>query len=192
MGWHTADDLRSMGFRSVGTDVRVSTGAQIYRPENISLGDRCRVDDGVMLTPGPDGSITLGAHVYIGGHCIIESPEDATFGDFSTLAARVTVYGASDNYGGDFLTNPTVPPHLRDEQTAPIRVGRHAIIGTHSVLLPGGHVGEGCAVGAMSLVNRPLDDFGVYVGVPARKVRERSRRVLELEAQIDSPGPVSP
>jgi acetyltransferase-like isoleucine patch superfamily enzyme len=184
MGWHTDDELRALGIRSLGKGVRVSTDAKLYRPELISIGDFSRIDDGSMLTPGPDGSITLGRNVYIGPCCIIESPEDATFGDFSTLAARVTIYGATDNYLGDYLTNPTVPADRRGLTTSPVKVGRHAIIGTHSVVLPGAHIGEGAAVGAMTLVNRSLEAFGVYVGTPARRIRDRSRRVLDLEASM--------
>lgn len=184
MGWFTREELLDMGMRHVGRDVRVSTGTRLYRPENMAIGDFSRIDDGAMLTAGPSGSIAIGSYVYVGPCCIVESPQDATFGDFSTLAARVTIYGASDNYGGEFLTNPTVPPELRDEITTPIHVGRHAILGTGSVVLPGGHIGEGTAVGAMSLVNRPLGSFGVYVGIPVRKIRERSREFLDLEPPL--------
>jgi acetyltransferase-like isoleucine patch superfamily enzyme len=140
-----------------------------------------------MLTPGPGGAIHLGRYVYLGPYCIVESPETAFFGDFSTLAARVTVYGASDDYSGGHLTNPTVPPEHRKVQSTPIHVGRHSIVGTHSVVLPGASIAEGCAVGAMTLVDRPLDAFGVYVGTPARRIRDRSRQFLEREAAMDIP-----
>lgn len=184
MAWRTRDELLDLGFRHIGEGVRVSTGATFYRPENMSIGDHSRIDDQAMLTAGPEGSIDIGHHVYIGPACIIESPLRATFGDFSTLAGRVTIYGASDDYLGSTLTNPTVPPELRGLQNSPIRIGRHAIVGAHSVVLPGGDVGEGVAVGAMSLVNRPLDPFGVYVGTPVRRLRDRSRHVLELERRV--------
>jgi acetyltransferase-like isoleucine patch superfamily enzyme len=177
--------LLDLGFEHVGQDVRVSTGAIIYRPENIRLSDFSRIDDQVMLTPGPDGNIDVGRHVYIGPACIIESPEETTLGDFATLAGRVTVYGATDDYLGAKLTNPTVPAHLRGLTKASIHIGRHAIVGTNSVILPGAVLPEGCAVGALSLVNSPLEPFAVYVGIPVRKIMERSREVLDLEQQVD-------
>ena len=184
MGWYTTDELYDLGLKSVGKKVLVSTGATFYRPERISIGDYSRIDDSTTLTAGPNGSIAIGSYVYLGPYVMVESPLAATFGDFSTLAARVTVYGASDNYLGESLTNPTVPPEYRELTNEAIHIGRHAIIGTHSVVLPGAHVGDGCAVGAMTLVNRTLEPFGVYVGAPARRIRERSRRILELESEL--------
>jgi acetyltransferase-like isoleucine patch superfamily enzyme len=44
------------------------------------------------------------------------------------------------------------------------------------VLLDGAIVGEGCVVGAHSLVNGTLDAYGVYVGIPAKRVAERGAR----------------
>ena len=58
------------------------------------------------------------------------------------------------------------------------------IIGTQSVILPDVTIGEGSSVGAMSLVNRSLEPWGVYFGVPARRLKERSKDLLELEKMV--------
>ena len=47
-------------------------------------------------------------------------------------------------------------------------------------------LGEGCSVGSMSLVNRSAEPWGVYVGIPARRVKERSRKLLEYCAEFES------
>ena len=36
----------------------------------------------------------------------------------------------------------------------------------------------------MSLVNRSAEPWGVYVGIPARRVKERSRKLLEYCASL--------
>jgi len=46
------------------------------------------------------------------------------------------------------------------------------------------NIAEGCAVGAMSLVNRTTKAWGVYVGNPARRVKERKKDLLELEEKF--------
>jgi len=43
------------------------------------------------------------------------------------------------------------------------------------------HVGEGGAVGAMSLVNKSIEPWTVNVGIPSRKIKERSKNILNLE-----------
>jgi galactoside O-acetyltransferase len=39
-------------------------------------------------------------------------------------------------------------------------------------------------VGALSLVTRSLEAWGVYVGAPARRVKTRSKKLLELEKEL--------
>jgi galactoside O-acetyltransferase len=33
----------------------------------------------------------------------------------------------------------------------------------------------------MTLVNKSLDPWGIYVGVPAKRIKERSKKLLALE-----------
>jgi maltose O-acetyltransferase len=53
----------------------------------------------------------------------------------------------------------------------PIRVGSGSWIGARSTVLPGVDIGEGCVIGAESLVIRTCDPNWVYLGAPARKSR---------------------
>lgn len=55
------------------------------------------------------------------------------------------------------------------------------IIGANSIIFPNVIVGEGTAVGAMSMVKESLDDWYIYAGVPVRKVKPRQKKMLELE-----------
>ena len=68
----------------------------------------------------------------------------------------------------------------------PVEIGAHCIIGTGSTLLPGVTLGEGCSVGAMSLINKSLPAWGIYAGIPARLLRPRSRKLLELSRELES------
>ncbi len=53
----------------------------------------------------------------------------------------------------------------------PIRVGSGSWIGARSTVLPGVDIGEGCVIGAGSLVIRTCDPNWIYLGTPARKSR---------------------
>jgi galactoside O-acetyltransferase len=64
-----------------------------------------------------------------------------------------------------------------------VTLERHVIVGANAVILPGVTIGEGSAVGALSLVNTSLPPWGIYAGTPARKINDRSRRLLDLEAE---------
>ena len=39
-------------------------------------------------------------------------------------------------------------------------------------------------MGAMSLVNKTTEPWGVYVGNPAKRVKERKKNLLELEIEF--------
>jgi galactoside O-acetyltransferase len=56
-------------------------------------------------------------------------------------------------------------------------------VGSGSLILPGASFGEGSVLGAMSLVSRPLEPWTIYAGVPARRLRERKRDVLQQEKE---------
>jgi galactoside O-acetyltransferase len=140
-----------------------------------------RIDDFVVLTSGSDGEVRIGNHVHIAAHAALFGGGGIILEDFTSLSGRVSVYSATDGYGGEALTNPTVPSQYTSVLKAPVVLRRHSLVGAASVLLPGVTLDEGCAVGAMSLVNRDLASWGLYVGVPARRIRDRSQALLEME-----------
>ena len=91
---------------------------------------------------------------------------------------------SNDDYSGEFMTNPTVPPEFTHVANAPVRIGRHVIIGAGSIVLPGVTLHEGAGVGALSLIKRDCESFGMYAGSPARPVGVRSRKLLEIESRL--------
>ena len=101
--------------------------------------------------------------------------------DFSGLAFGVTIFAQSDDYGGAALTNATVPMEYRKIARGRVELGRHVIIGTATVVFPGGICGEGTSVGACSMLTKSTEPWSVYFGVPARRIKERKRDMLELE-----------
>ena len=50
-----------------------------------------------------------------------------------------------------------------------------AYIGANCTIMPGVTIGEGAVVGANALVNKDLDPWGIYVGVPCKKIGEREK-----------------
>jgi acetyltransferase-like isoleucine patch superfamily enzyme len=172
--------LRELGVASVGDHVQVHETAQLVGMENMRLGDHVRVDAFSILS-APTGHVHIGSRVHVGAYCYLGGNAGITLADFSGLSQGVYIYSVSDDYSGASLTNPTVPKQLVKVHAAPVAVGRHAIIGARSVVLPGANIGEGCAVGAMSLVTRPTDPWGIYAGCPVRRLRDRSRALLESE-----------
>lgn len=91
------------------------------------------------------------------------------------------IYSISDDYSGEALTNPTIPLKFLNLKIASVLIGKHVIIGSGSVVLPWVTINEGSSVGALSLISKSLPEWGVYVGTPAKKIRDRLKNMLELE-----------
>ncbi|MNT87130.1 dTDP-4-amino-4,6-dideoxy-D-glucose acyltransferase [compost metagenome] len=63
-------------------------------------------------------------------------------------------------------------------------MGKHAIIGCGSVILPGVEIGEGVAIGSLSFVIKSCEPFGVYIGSPAKKIKNRKKDMLKIEGLL--------
>ncbi len=183
MAYLKREELERMHFRSLGEDVCISDKAVIYHPERISLGNHVRIDDFVLISAGEKG-VSIGDYVHIAPFCGLYGSEAISIGNYCALSSRVSVYSATDDYGGDWLTNPTFPEHLRNVQTGPILLGTHVIVGVGATLLPGARLDDGCAVGAHSLVTKHFERLSIVVGAPARFLKRRSDRIFALEREL--------
>lgn len=178
MAFLSPEQLRAKGFKSLGRDVRISDKASIYDADQISVGDHSRIDDFCVVS----GKVSIGRNVHIAVFCnVAGGSEGITLEDFSGLAYGCQVFSQSDDYSGRTLTNPTVPALYKQETKKAIHIGRHCIVGTHSLIFPGVTLGEGCSVGAMSMVTKSTEAWHVYSGIPAKKLKARHRDLLALE-----------
>ncbi|EGO62293.1 acyltransferase [Acetonema longum] len=178
MAFYSESELKAMGFHYLGANVRISAKASIYQPESMDLYDNCRVDDFCLLS----GRIAIGRNVHIAAYCnVAGADEGITFEDFSGLAYHCNVFTRSDDYSGETMTNPTVPAKYKNVKKAAVRIGRHVIVGTGSAIFPGVTVAEGCSVGSLSVVTRSTEPWMIYAGVPAKPIKQRSQKLLELE-----------
>jgi galactoside O-acetyltransferase len=176
--YYTREELEGMGFRKLGRDVLISRTSRLYIPEYISIGDYSVVDDFCIVS----GNVELGRNVHLAHGCrVIGGREGIRMDDFSGLAFGVTIFAQSDDYGGDALTNPTVSMKFRKITRARVEIGRHAVVGAGSIIFPGANLGEGSSVGAFSMITKPTEPWGVYFGIPAKKIRNRHRNLLQLE-----------
>ena len=185
--FYSESELRSLGLKSYGRDIRISRKVSLYGSENIRLGDHIRIDDYCILS----GNLILGNYIHIAAFCALYGSEGIVVEDYSNISARTTIYTSSDNYLGLGMIGPTIPEKYRLLDRGPVHLKRHTIIGSGSVVLPGVTFGEGVAVGALSLVTRDCGPWQVYGGIPARFITQRDRHVIlryqsELEKQEEA------
>jgi acetyltransferase-like isoleucine patch superfamily enzyme len=176
--------LHKIEFKYLGNEVLISNFVSLHKPELMSIGDRSRVDDFSALS----GNVEIGKNVHIAVHnSITASKEAALLDDFSGLAMGCHLFTSSDDYSGVTLTNPTVSNEFKSIEHGVIHLERHVIVGAGSVVFPGVHLAEGCSFGAFSLINKSTSAWGIYRGIPAKRVGDRSMDLLKLETEyLDS------
>lgn len=182
-GYYTEHELSTFGFRAVGTNVRIARNCVIIGLENIAVGDNVRID-GFSTLVAAGGYITIGSYIHIGSYALLSGGAGIVLEDFANLSQGVRIYSKSDDYSGEAMTNPMVPAQYLKLQCGEVTIGRHVIIGSGSVVLPQVSIGAGSAVGALSLVNKSLDEWGVYAGTPVRLLKPRARTLLQKEQQL--------
>jgi acetyltransferase-like isoleucine patch superfamily enzyme len=175
----TETELKDHGFRRLGKNVRIHNRASVYGTENVSIGDNVRIDDFSIIIA--TGQVEIGSYVSIPNFCYLGATFGVVLEDFVTLAPGVKIFTASDDYSGERLTGPVVPRELTGGKSGRVILRRHVIIGAASVILPACTIEEGCSVGALSLVVRSLEPWGVYAGIPVTRLKERSKKLLGLE-----------
>lgn len=107
----------------------------------------------------------IGKDVYIGLFCSIGS---VTLEDDVLVSSHVSIMNGGAQHGIDRLDIPIREQPGRWDR---ITIGRDSWIGEHSVVMA--DVGKHCVIGAGSVVTRPIPDYAIAVGVPARVIRYR-------------------
>lgn len=174
------ETLEGMGFAAVGQNVLISDRASFYNCARIEIGNNVRIDDFCVLSAGV-GGICIGDYVHVAVYSSLIGAGRITLSDFCNISSRVAIYSSNDDYSGATMTNPTVSREYTGVMHADVFLGKHVIVGSGSVILPNVTLQEGAAVGALSLVNHDCEAFGIYAGNPARRVKERQRKLLDME-----------
>lgn len=179
--FYSEEELKTLGLKKYGKNVLISKKASIYSPDQIEIGDNVRIDDFTLLS----GTIVIGNYVHIAAYATLFSGDKRIeLKDYVGVSSRSTIYSQTDDYSGEYMTNPTVPVDYKNVTKKEVILEKHALVGASCVVLPGVTVGEGTSVGAMSLINKSLDEWSIYVGIPCRKIGDRSKKILDYEKKI--------
>lgn len=173
-------ELKSLGFKQYGNNILVSKKCSIYEPEKVSLGDNVRIDDFSILS----GSITLGSFVHISAMVSLYGRYGIVIDDFCGVSPHCIIFSATDDFSGDTLIGPMVPPHLTKVHLGRVLLNKYVQIGAGSIVMPDVEVGIGSVVGAMSFVNKNVEKWKIVAGIPARVIKDRGRNLVHLADSI--------
>ena len=178
MSYLSPVELKKIGFLELGHNVKISSKTTVYSADKIKLGSNIRIDDFCVLS----GNIAISDNVHLSTHVALTATlEPLIVGKGSTISYGSKLFTASDDFGGDFMFNPTYDLSERNVVHAPIVIEEFVAIGALCTVMPGSLLGNGVAVGAMSLVKGSLEPWSIYAGTPLRFLRKRSQKLLEFD-----------
>ncbi len=131
--------LRCVLYRVAGLDVQTS-----------GIYPRCFMGHQISIGPG----------TFVNYDCFFDTSAPIRIGKNCSIAMGVYMVTS------DHATGPRTA-RAGALQARPISVGDGSWIGARALLLPGVSIGEGCVVGAGSVVTHDCEPHSLYVGVPA-------------------------
>ncbi len=140
----------------------------ILRLFGARIGKNARIDPSVRiwapwnLTMGDESSVGYAVHLY----CVAP----ITIGHHATVSQEVMLCTA---------THSISDPHMR-LMTAPIEIADQAWICARAFVSPGIVIGRGAVVGACAVVTKDVPPWEVWVGNPARYLKQRELRTGDL------------
>ena len=174
------EELKKLGLKKIGINVKISRNSCFYSPETIELGNNVRIDDFCILS----GNIKIDNYVHIAAFCSLFGSGGIELKEFSGLSSRVSIYSASDDYLGDFLTGPCIPDQYRKITIGKVTLEKHSLVGTGSTILPGVKLAIGSVLGSMSLLNKNTEEWKIFAGIPAKAIKDRKNDLLKLENKL--------
>ena len=102
------------------------------------------------------GKLTIGSHTYINSNCAIVCHERIDIGADCLFGPNVCVYDHDHEYGYDGIGS--------GYRTAPITIGDHCWLGANAVILRGTRIGDGCIIGAGTVVRGKIPAHSVVTG----------------------------
>ena len=179
--FYKRNELEQIGFKNVGSNVLISKNASLYGAENISIGNNVRIDDFCILS----GKIEIGSFIHISAYTgLFAGNAGIIINDFVTISSRCAIYAISDDYSGEYMANPMVPDAYRKVESIEVIFEKYSIVGTGTTILPGSIIGEGTAVGCMSLVKDKLTSYGIFAGVPCKRIGDRKKDFLKYKEYL--------
>lgn len=170
IAWSRALDPRDQLFRSGSQAVALVPGIfgvfmrrQFYGITLASVGPGFTVEFGTIFSRR---DTRIGSDVYIGAYCTI---------GLCDILDDVLIGSGVDVVSGQRVHNferPDLPIRLQGGELVRISVGPDAWLGNKAVVMAS--VAEGCVVGAGSVVTSAGEPQGIYVGIPAKRLRART------------------
>lgn len=161
-----------------GENIRIALSARVSRSAvilaqyggQVEIGDGCEIEE-FALIKSYGGSIEIGEGCFVGPGCILYGHGGLRVGRYVKMAGQCVVIPSNHRF--DDIDQPIF---LQGEDSRGVVIEDDVWLGAGVRVLDGVTIGRGSVIGAGAVVTRSTEPYGVYVGVPATKIRSRLDR----------------
>lgn len=173
--------LVSGGFRSLGARSTLCLPLRLGGERSIKIGASVYVGPGCWIESHAEGETTdpvivIGDGTSFSGNATVTAVRKVCIGNNVLIARNVHI---SDHFHA--FVNPSIP--VKDQgvdRVADVIIQDGAWIGHGVVICPGVTIGRNAVVGANSVVRADVPDYCVAAGVPAKIIRQQETRIVNL------------
>lgn len=113
-------------------------------------------------------NITIGKNTVINRSCYLDGRGALVIGNKVSISPHVHIITVSHDMNSPYFENVFTTVEIQD----------YVWIGSRVVILQGVKIGEGAVIGAGSVVTKDVEPFTFVAGVPAVKIKDRSRDLV--------------
>ena len=154
----------------IGNNVQVFGNIDLRNRENgkIIIKDNVTIDENVRFVASNEGIIEIGENTFIGPNTIINGGGNIKIGKKTVFAKNISI-NANDH-------NHAKSNYIRDQgySIANITIEDDVWLGANVCINKGVTVRHGSVVGANAVVTKDTEPYSINVGVPAKKISERT------------------
>jgi acetyltransferase-like isoleucine patch superfamily enzyme len=158
------------GVVRIGADVTFYPNCFIQgAADRFEVGEHVEFFPGTYISLGGKGSfVEVGHHSHFAPNCVLYGWGGLKFGAYCNVAAHCVFA----TIGHDQVVRDR-PMALVPGVSGPITLEEDVWVAANCTVCAGVTIARGCIIGANSVVTRGTEPMGLYVGVPARRLRDR-------------------
>lgn len=152
----------------INLGTKLSLGFANGNKGSISVAEKCELAKGVVIK-SYGGKVAIDYNTFLGEYVCIYGHGGVEIGKNTLIAMHTCIVSSNHT-----IQNKDTLIRSQGDILLPVRIGDDVWIGAGCRILGGVTIGDGCVVGAGTVVTKDLPPYSISVGVPSKVIKYRN------------------